>query len=297
MRRTLEFLGARRGSEGGDVVLTGVPYDGTASFRPGARFGPQAMRIWSDVLETYSPAFDADLADIDLVDAGDLEISSSDWETTSRSVASAVRSCIHGGTIPLLLGGEHLITLPAVKEVVDGHRDLVVIQMDAHMDLRDEYQGLTCSHATVMRRVMETLGHGRLLQFGVRSGTREEWQLARSEDTLFTDIEALRDAVGARPVYLSLDLDVLDPSILPETGTPEPGGLTFSELHESLLALRGLSIVAADVMEYCPLPGGGGPSGAVAAKAVRELVFLAAEGRGKRGEGRRKREEGAGERE
>jgi agmatinase len=147
------------------------------------------------------------------------------------------------------------------------------------MDLRDDYNGLKLSHATVMRRVMETVGPDRLLQYGIRSGTREEWALSEENGTLLNDPETIPDMVGDSPLYLSLDLDVLDPSVLPETGAPEPGGISFSQLHEVILACRGLNIVAGDVVEYCPYPGAGGPSGAVAAKVVRELIFLCAEGK------------------
>ena len=177
------------------------------------------------------------------------------------------------------MGGEHLITLPAVEAIAAAFPGLVVVQMDAHMDLRDDYEGVRLSHATVMRRVMEKVGSDKLLQYGIRSGTREEWALSEENDTLVSDPETLPDIIGDRPVYLSIDLDVLDPSIMPETGTPEPGGISFSQLHKAILACRGLNIVAGDVVEYCPIPGWGGPSGAVAAKVVRELIFLTAESR------------------
>jgi agmatinase len=145
------------------------------------------------------------------------------------------------------------------------------------MDLRDEYEGIRFSHATVMRRVMEVVGSDRLLQYGIRSGTREEWALSDEKRTMVHDLQQIPELVGERPLYLSVDLDVLDPSVMPETGAPEPGGMTFNELNDALLALRGLNIIGGDVVEYCPSPGWGGPSGAVAAKVVRELIFLCAE--------------------
>ena len=271
------YLAADSTVDEADVVLVGVPFDGTACFRPGARFGPQGIRFWSDVLETYSRTFDADLEDLKLADAGDLQVLSADWKGASVKIHRAVKDFLQLGAVPILMGGEHLITLPAVEASAELFPGLVVLHMDAHMDLRDKYEGLQLSHATVMRRVMEKVGPDSLLQYGIRSGTREEWALSEEKDTLLGDIKTLPDVVGNRPVYLSVDLDILDPSVMPETGAPEPGGISFPQLHEAILACRGLNVIAGDVVEYCPLPGGGGPSGAVAAKVVRELIFLAAE--------------------
>lgn len=273
------YLAADSTVDEADVVLVGVPFDGTACFRPGARFGPQGIRFWSDVLETYSRIFDADLEDLKLADAGDLQVLSADWQRASVKIHRVVKDFLQLGTVPILMGGEHLITLPAVEASAELFPGLIVLHMDAHMDLRDNYEGLQLSHATVMRRVMEKVGPDSLLQYGIRSGTREEWALSEEKDTLLGDIKTLPDVVGNRPVYLSVDLDILDPSVMPETGAPEPGGISFPQLHEAILACRGLNVIAGDVVEYCPLPGGGGPSGAVAAKVVRELIFLCAEGK------------------
>jgi len=273
------YLAADSTVDEADVVLVGVPFDGTACFRPGARFGPQGIRFWSDVLETYSHPFDADLGDLKLADAGDLQISHYDWQSASVQIHMAVKKILKLGAVPILMGGEHLITLPAVEASAELFPGLIVLHMDAHMDLRDNYEGLQLSHATVMRRVMEKVGPDRLLQYGIRSGTREEWALSAEKATLLSDLKTLPSIVGDSPVYLSVDLDVLDPSVMPETGAPEPGGISFPQLHEAILACRGLNVIAGDVVEYCPLPGGGGPSGAVAAKVVRELIFLCAEGK------------------
>ncbi len=279
MNTQQSYLGADSSIDEADVVLVGVPFDGTASFRPGARFGPQGIRFWSDVLETYSRPFDADLEDLKLADSGDLQVLSADWQKAAGEIHRAVEKILQQEAVPILMGGEHLITLPAVEATAAAFPGLVVLHLDAHMDLRNDYEGLRLSHATVMRRVMEKVGSDSLLQYGIRSGTKEEWALSDENDTLISDIETLPDIIGGRPVYLSIDLDVLDPSIMPETGTPEPGGISFSQLHEAILACRGLHVVAGDVVEYCPIPGWGGPSGAVAAKVVRELIFLTAESR------------------
>ncbi len=273
------YLAAESTVDEADIVLVGVPFDGTACFRPGARFGPQGIRFWSDVLETYSRHFDADLEDLKLADAGDLGILSADWPGASQEIYEAVKNVLQMGGVPILMGGEHLITIPAVEAILKAFPGLLVLHMDAHMDLRDNYEGLLLSHATVMRRVLEKVAPGGLLQYGIRSGTRQEWAFSEEKGTLLGDLEALPDVVNGRPVYLSVDLDVLDPSVMPETGAPEPGGLSFPQLHEAILACRGLNVVGGDVVEYCPLPGFGGPSGAVAAKVVRELIFLCAESR------------------
>lgn len=273
------YLAANSALSEARIVLLGVPFDGTACFKPGARFGPGGIRFWSDVLETYSRSFDASLEDLKIADAGDLPVLSADWKSTSVKIRESVGDILQSGAVPILVGGEHLVSLPAVEVCASFYPGLFVLQLDAHMDLRDEYEGVRFSHATVMRRVMEVVGSDRLLQHGIRSGTREEWALSDEKRTMVSDLRQISELVGERPLYLSVDLDVLDPSVMPETGAPEPGGMTFNELHEALLALRGLNIIGGDVVEYCPSPGWGGPSGAVAAKVVRELIFLCAEGR------------------
>lgn len=273
-RGMLRFLSAGQDAGSAHVTLLGVPFDGTSSFRPGSRFGPQSIRMWSDVLESYSPAMDMDLEEMVLCDMGDLKIPSAHWNQVETAVRTAVSRILESCSVPLLLGGEHSISLPAIAACLATHPDMMVLQLDAHMDLRDEYQGLRHSHAAVMRRVVELVGPDRLTQLGIRSGTREEWRWARDAGTLAQDLDqALKRAAG-RPVYLTVDLDVLDTSVMPETGTPEPGGMTFTELQEVLAALKGRPLAGADVVEYCPAPGAGGPSGAVAAKVVREVALL-----------------------
>jgi agmatinase len=274
---SIRFLGADHSLEDPEVVLLGVPYDGTVSYRPGARFGPAAVRIWSDVLETYSPSFRRDLEEVKLLDSGDLPFQTSSWKVVSDAVRDAVSGVLRRGGRTILIGGEHTITAPAIEGYMKYYDDLAVVQMDAHLDLRYEYGGVSYSHATVMRRILEKTGAGGLFQYGVRSGTRDEWYFAEKEKTVFKNPDTISAALGQRPVYLTIDLDILDPSVMPETGTPEPGGLSFNELHEVILAMRELNVVGGDVVEYSPFPGGGGPSGAVAAKVIRELIFLVAE--------------------
>ena len=289
-KRTSRFLCAHGPPDESDLVVFGVPFDGTSSFRTGSRFAPHSIRVWSDVLESYSPELDMDLEDIRLADLGDLQLPGTGWEEAAPAIREAAASLLDGNRIPVVLGGEHLITLAVVGACLEGRPDLCVLQLDAHLDLRDEYNSTRYSHATVMRRLMDLLGPKRVFQWGVRSGTREEWEMARAGGIAVEDSSDVARATDGRPLYLSLDLDVLDPSVMPETGTPEPGGKSFRELHDLLAGLKGLPIIGADVVEYCPAAAGmGGPSGAVAAKAVREMILLCEAGREKLDEGVRRR--------
>lgn len=272
------FLSARAQREGAEIVLLGVPFDGTSSFRPGSRFGPASIRAWSPLMEGYSPVFDRDLEDLRFADLGDLDLPVAGWEQVGPRIEEAVGDLLQAGQTPVCLGGEHLVTLPAFAAALARYPDLCVLQFDAHLDLRPDYQGNPFSHATVMRRLTDLVGPGRVMQWGVRSGTREEWEWARKNRTLVADMEEVRARLAGRPLYLTLDLDVLDPSIFPATGTPEPGGVTFREFAQALHALRGVRIAAADLVEFSP-GHDAGASGAAAAKAVRETLFLVAEGR------------------
>ena len=176
MSETLQtYLAADGTVEDSRVVLMGVPFDQTASFRSGARFAPGAIRMWSDVLESYCPVFDADLEELSIADAGDIVNPASGWGEVSDSVKKAVAMAVDAGQTAVLMGGEHLVSLPAVEGCLSTFPDLVVVQMDAHMDLRNDYEGMAYSHATVMRRVIDLVGAQGLRQYGIRSGTREEW--------------------------------------------------------------------------------------------------------------------------
>lgn len=273
------FLGSRDSFDEGEVVLFGCPFDAAVSFRAGAAGGPGAIRAFSDVLETYSPDLDADLADIPFFDAGDLTLPAGDPEAALSEIRKEATRILGAGKIPFGLGGDHLVSLPLIESALGAHPDLVIFQWDAHADLRDEYEGAKLSHATVMRRAVEMVGPGRLVQFGVRSGTREEWRWMREQGTLrpFTP-----DAVGSavseldgRPVYLTFDLDLLDTSELPGTGTPEPGGARFREFMSCLDAFRQnfVSLAGLDLVELAPRIDPTGASTVVAAKICREMLL------------------------
>ncbi len=278
--REPRFLAARESFEEARIALFGCPFDETASFRSGARFGPRAIRDFSDVLETYSPDLDADLDDVPFCDLGDLALPAGDVEAALDAIRTQVRWILSSGKIPFGLGGEHLVSLPMIEAALDHHPDLVIFQWDAHADLREEYGGARLSHATVMRRVVEAVGSpDRLVQFGVRSGTRGEWEWMRGRGSVrplaAEEVAAALAENAGRPLYLTLDLDVLDPSECPGPGTPEPGGARFTELAACIGALRGAPIAALDVVELAPRIDPGGASAVCAAKAVRELILAA----------------------
>ena len=274
------FLGFERTWQAARWVLMGVPMDFTASFQPGSRFAPQRIREASYALETYSPELDADLTERALHDAGDLELPFGQVDASLAIIREAASRVLDADKHWIALGGDHLVALPLIEAVADRYPDVVVVHWDAHTDLRDAYMGQRLSHATVVRRVAELLGDGRVYQFGIRSGTRDEWIYARQHTHLFPDrvAEPLRSARaqwGARPVYLTLDVDVLDPAFLPGTGTPEPGGITPQEAFAAAHALLGTHLVGMDVVETMPLADPSLRTALTAAKLVRELALVA----------------------
>ena len=273
------FIGCDAAYEDARVVLFGAPFDGTASNRPGARFAPRAVRGESYGLETYSPYQDKDLSDASVFDSGDLELCFGNTGRVLADVEDRTALILADGKIPLMIGGEHLVTLGAVRAAAKRHSDLHIIHFDAHTDLRDDYLGETLSHATVLRRCHDVLGDGRIFQFGIRSGDRDEFRWS-AEGHVFTcryDFSALQETVTKhrdKPFYLTIDLDVLDPSVFPGTGTPEAGGVSFGALlHATLQVCDGLQIVGCDVCELSPQIDQTGVSTATACKTVRELIL------------------------
>jgi len=276
----MSYMAASSLDETHDVRLIGAPFDGTVSFRPGSRFGPAAIREVSDGIESYSPVLDRDLEDIRFADAGDLELPPGNKERTLAVIREAITDCLADGPIPFLLGGEHLVSLPAIEAVLAQNPDLVVIQLDAHADQRQDWLGDKLSHATVMRRVGDLIGFDRIRQIGIRSGTRDEYALMRENQTLTTfrqeDLDLLREWVGDRPLYLTVDLDVFDPALLPGTGTPEAGGIGWWDFQRFLSAIDGCNIVGCDAVELAPQLDASGCSSVLAAKCVREMLLVAA---------------------
>ncbi len=273
------FLGSSADYWGADTVILGAPMDQTASFRPGARDGPRQIRSVSEVLEEYSPRLDRDLSDYRYADLGDVTMVPGRVEENLERIAHSARTVFRDGKLLVMLGGEHLVTLPAVQCAAEVYPGLSVVHFDAHADLREMYLGMRLSHATVMRRVVEIIGGGSLFQFGIRSGTREEFAFARSSVNFHGglksgDVVKAAEKLREKPVYITLDIDVLDPSFAPGTGTPEPGGCTPDELFAALEALAGLNVVGFDLVEVCPAYDRSERTSILAAKLVREAILL-----------------------
>lgn len=274
------FIGFEKEYENSDIVLVGAPFDGTVSYRPGTRFAPMAVRTESYGLETYSPYMDMDLEDYKLSDIGDIEFPFGNKEATLEMIKNVTEEIVTDGKKPLVVGGEHLISYPVVEALYKKYPDLHIIHFDAHTDLREDYMGERLSHATVLKRIWDVVGDGKIYQFGIRSGTKEEFEWAKehlylekfSVDTLSSKIEELKN----KPIYLTVDLDVLDPSVFSGTGTPEPGGITMKEMLASLVSMKELNFVGADVVELSPHYDVGGVSTAVACKVIREVALLLA---------------------
>jgi len=260
------------------LVLYGAPYDSTASFRPGARFAPQAMRSDSFGIETYSPYQDKDVADSLIFDSGDLELPFGRPEPALQRIEQRTRTILADGKLPLLIGGEHLVSLGAIRAAYQFYPALHILHFDAHTDLRDDYLGESLSHATVLRRAWELLGDGRLWQFGIRSGERAEFQWAKEHTYLhpfdFAGLEEAIEQLQGQPVYFTLDLDVLDPGYLPGTGTPEAGGVDFTALLGAIRKLAVLNMVGCDMVELSPPLDQSGASTALALKVLRELILV-----------------------
>jgi len=271
------FIASKASFDEGKIVILGCPYDGSASFRPGARFGPSAIRKASWGIETYSPYCRRDLTRLLIHDMGDLELPLGEKKIALDLVRKALRQILSKDKFPVLLGGDHLITLPILEEILQVYPNLHLLQLDAHTDLRGDYLGETLSHSTVMRRVVDRLGKGRLSQIGIRSGTEEEFKLAKEMRSIVSSdkrsLGAMVNRLRNRPVYVTLDLDLFDPSLLPGVGTPEPGGLTFQEFISLLKVLRSLHVIGFDIVELTPDYDPTQTSSVTAAVILREMIL------------------------
>lgn len=272
------FMACDAEYEDAKTVLFGAPFDSTTSYRPGTRFGSRTIRQESFGVETYSPYQDKDMTDYSFFDSGDLELCFGSSEKALEDIEERTQTILEDGKRPFMMGGEHLVTLGAVIAVAKKYPDLHIIHFDAHADLREEYLGAQLSHAAVLKRCWELVGDGRIFQFGIRSGDREEFLWGK--DHVFTNkfnFNGLKETVESlkgKPVYFTLDLDVLDPSVFPGTGTPEPGGVNFNELRDAVeLVCSSLNIVGCDVNELSPPYDPSGISAAAACKIVREMLL------------------------
>ena len=278
-RNVQTFIGCDASYADARIVLFGAPFDSTTSFRPGTRFAPAAVRSESFGLETYSPWLDRDLEDISVFDSGDIELCIGSADKALAQISERTATILADGKIPFMIGGEHLVTLGAFREVFKKYPDIHIIHFDAHTDLRDDYLDVKLSHACVLRRCHDLTGDGRIHQFGIRSGERAEWQWARAGHTdlhpfSFDGLAEVVKGLGSVPVYFTIDLDVMDPSVFPGTGTPEYGGVTFMQLIEAIYTVCGnCNIVGLDVNELCPPYDQTGASTAAACKIIRELLL------------------------
>lgn len=267
------WMGQNPNYDKSDIVMLGLPFDGTVSYRSGSRFAPEQIRLASWGLEEYSPRFDKFLRDVNFHDAGDLEFPPGNTYKTLDVIEQNVEDIYKDGKRVFGIGGEHLVTLPEIRAVSKFYKNLAIIHFDAHTDLREEYLGEEMSHAAVIRHCTKIVGAENLRQIGIRSGMKEEFEFMKKNNTLatkYSDLDALKD----KKIFVTVDLDVLDTSIMPGTGTPEVGGLEFNELMGWFEYLKNFDIVGADVVELAPDYDSSGASTAVATKVIRELLMV-----------------------
>ncbi len=273
------FIGCDAPYENAEIVLFGAPFDSTTSYRPGTRFGSKSIRSESYGLETYSPYQDKDLTDYKVFDSGDIELCMGNSVKALDAISERTAIILEDGKLPFMIGGEHLVTLGAFREVVKKYPEVCVLHFDAHADLREDYLGEPLSHACVLRRCHDLIGDNRIFQFGIRSGDRSEFTWSKEGHTKMhpfdlNDLDKALEEIGDRPVYFTIDLDVLDVSVFPGTGTPEAGGVSFMELIRAVIMACGkLTIVGCDVNELNPMLDQSGASTAVACKVVREFLL------------------------
>ena len=277
-KNVFNFIGFDSEYDESELVLMGIPYDGTVSYRPGTRFAPSAVRENSYGLETYSPYFDDDLSEYKLFDMGDIDLPFGNTERILNIIKENAKKAVFDNKILFSVGGEHLVTYPLVEAYYEKYKDdLVILHFDAHTDLRDDYMGEKLSHASVIKRIYDMVGQDKIYQFCVRSGEKEEFNFHTKgifqEKFTFTKLEEIVEKIKGRPVYVTIDLDVLDPSVFPGTGTPEAGGINFHEMLDLIKILKNAKIVGADVVELSPHYDQSGISTAAACKIIRELTF------------------------
>ena len=272
------FIGCDNEYDESSIVVFGAPFDSTTSFRPGTRFASAVMRNESFGIETFSPYQDKDLEDLSVFDGGDLELSFGDSNSALNDIETYVGKVLSDSKVPFMIGGEHSVTLGAVRAVAKKYPDLHIVQFDAHTDLREDYLGQVYSHASVIRRCWDIVGDNKIFQFGIRSGEKVEFEWAKEHVHTtrfnFDGLDEIIDKLKGKPVYFTLDLDVLDPSEFPGTGTPESGGVTFVELHNAIRKLSVLNIVGLDMNELSPIYDQSGQSTALACKLLREILLF-----------------------
>jgi agmatinase len=275
------FIGASSDLENAQAILYGIPMDWTVTFRPGSRLGPTRIRESSLVLEEYSPYLRRDLGEVSYFDAGDIPLPFGNVEKSLYNIRQFIKQVLEHRKVPFGIGGEHLVTWPIVQEMVQCYPELAIIHIDAHADLRTDYEGEIYSHATVMHKVVEMLGGINVYQFGIRSMTQDEANYIKEADIQFYPFEVLEPLkqclpkLSGRPVYVTLDIDTLDPAAAPGTGTPEPGGVTSKEILAAIHAIASskVQVVGVDIVEVAPVYDPSEQTAILAAKLLREMLL------------------------
>ncbi|KGG13720.1 MULTISPECIES: agmatinase [Prochlorococcus] len=276
------FMGSQSNPKNCKIGICGIPYDGTTSFRPGTRFGPSEIKNVSNSIESFCPQLGLDLEEIKYIDFGSLEIPHGAPEPVINLVKEATNSILSQGIKPLLLGGEHSITIGSIKSIIEKYPDVIVLQLDAHADLRSEWLGSCYNHACVIRRCLEILPSKTLFQVAIRSGTREEFKEMKADNRLVelkvgepaNNLYEILKPFKNKPIYLTIDLDWFDPSVLPGTGTPEPGGFFWQDFAAVINVIQEHRIIGADIVELSPILDNSGISSVLAAKVTRSLIML-----------------------
>lgn len=272
------FISSCEKLEEADTVIIGIPMDFTVSFKPGTRMGPQHIRAVSYGLEEYSFLSNKDLQDYAFFDGGDLALPFGNVNRSLELIENAARTIVRDNKFAIYLGGEHLVSWPLIKAYADKFPELTVLHFDAHADLRESFFGENNSHATVMRKVCERIDPQNVYQFGIRSGDKAEYEYGKKNIHMFINqvLSPLREVVkqlGQKPVYITLDIDVVDPAFAPGTGTPEPGGCSSAEILEAIISMGSLNIVGMDIVEVSPLNDHSDRTALLAAKIVREAIL------------------------
>ncbi|KJS81021.1 MAG: agmatinase [Peptococcaceae bacterium BICA1-8] len=272
------FISSTEIYEEADTVIIGIPMDFTVSYRPGTRMGPQQIRTVSYGIEEYSFYCNKDLRDYSFFDGGDLALPFGNVTRSIEIIEKTAKKVIQDKKFAIYLGGEHLVSWPLIKAYAENFSNLAILHFDAHADLRENYAGESNSHATVIRKVCEKIGGQNVYQFGIRSGDKEEYDYAIKNTNMYVNevLDPLRKVIkllGQRPVYITLDIDIVDPAYAPGTGTPEPGGCTSQEILRAILEMNTLNIVGMDIVEVSPPNDHSDRTALLAAKLVREAIL------------------------
>jgi agmatinase len=275
------FIKSHQNFEESQVVLYGMPMDWTVSYRPGSRFGPARIREVSIGLEEYSAYLDRELEEVKYYDAGDIPLPFGNPQKSIDIIEDFVDQVLAAGKFPLGMGGEHLVSWPVMKAMYKKYPDLAIIHFDAHTDLREEYEGEPLSHSTPIRKIAEHIGPSNVYSFGIRSGMKEEFDWAKQNGmhiSKFEVLEPLKEilpTLAGRPVYVTIDIDVLDPAHAPGTGTVDCGGITSKELLASIhaIARSEVNVVGGDIVEVAPIYDPSEQTANTASKLIREMLL------------------------